>query len=321
MYFSDVCVTCDANLYEDKSERYRGVKRVFIGLPANGVSSIIHDLLAFMKIYKCSSHIFVLGVSGGVWFPLFRLMCNLKGKKLIVNVDGLEWRRSKHGVLKRFFLKFSDAVAQKFSHHVVVDNRGLVDFLTRSGKLKYSTIPYPGDYASEELPDVQCIKNTALTICRIEPENQIEMLIEACLNSRHISLYTIIGNWNHSDYARSLRIKYQNKNKIQLLDPVYDINVLKKFRLQAAFYLHGHSVGGTNPSLVEMLFFDSSIFAFDCIFNRETAQDAIRYFKTSEELAIMLDSHDDALNINSRLNLRRDYSTEQIINQLMILLK
>lgn len=315
-YFSDVYVSCDANLYEEQSERYKGVKRVFLKVPANGIFSIIHDLYAFLKIYKHSSHIYVLGVSGGIWFPLFRFMCDLKDKRLIVNVDGLEWRRSKYGLFKKIFLKYSDAIAQIFSHNIVVDNLGLVQFLTSSGKSKFAVISYPGDYASENLPDIKSINNTALTICRIEPENQLEMLIDACLASKKIIKYTIIGNWNHSKYSRDLRIKYQSLQKIKMLDPIYDVNILKKYRMESSIYLHGHSVGGTNPSLVEMLFFNGSIFAYDCIFNRETAKDQAIYFKTSEDLCCQLDSEYGKIKIECRENLRELYKAENIVKQL-----
>ncbi|MFS9599350.1 hypothetical protein Q6311_30915, partial [Klebsiella variicola] len=79
---------------------------------ANGAFSVLHDLLAFLRVFSRSQGIVVLGVSGGLWFPLFRAMCALTGKRLIINVDGVEWRRAKFSVNKRRLLKLFDALAQ-----------------------------------------------------------------------------------------------------------------------------------------------------------------------------------------------------------------
>ncbi len=282
-----VTVTCDASLYPDQSTLWNGVHRVFIPLRANGVSSILHDALAFMCVFRRASHIIVLGISGGVWFPLFRLMCSLSGKKLVINVDGIEWRRGKHTHLRRWFLRLSDALAQRFAHHVIYDNAALAQYLSPCARRKSSLIAYPGDHVLR-LPQISMQIGTALTICRIEPENNLEMLIEGFLASP-LKRYTIVGNWKRSAYAKQLQAKYENNPRIVMLDATYDHHKLAVLRQSCHVYLHGHSVGGTNPSLVEMLFYDCHILCFDVPFNRATAAERAIYFSSSRQLAKILE--------------------------------
>jgi hypothetical protein len=125
--FKSVIVTCCSKTYNDHSKYHNGVRRIFIKIPANGIPSIFHDLFAFITVFFNSSHILVLGVSGGLWFPFFYLFCSISGKKLIVNIDGVEWKRKKYGVLRKFLLKSFDYLAQRYSHFVIYDNIGLHD--------------------------------------------------------------------------------------------------------------------------------------------------------------------------------------------------
>ncbi|MDP0964761.1 glycosyl transferase, partial [Klebsiella pneumoniae] len=96
--------------------------------------------------------------------------------------------------------------------------------------------------------------------------------------------YTIVGNWNHSDYARTLRLRHSHEPRLRFLDPIYDPLKLAELRAGCEFYLHGHSVGGTNTSLVEMLFYDCSILCFDVDFHRRTAGGEASYFASAKDL-------------------------------------
>ncbi len=278
-----VVVTCDAAFYSNKNPVYKGVHRIFLPIAANGPSSIFHDLLAFFVVFNSSTHIVVLGVSGGPWFPLYRILCDLFGKRLIVNVDGVEWRRKKFGVIKRLFLKCFDWFAQAFTHVVVYDNDALGSFIYQFALGKSVMIPYSGDHIIRK-NCIQLEPRSALTICRIEPENNIETLIQGALDSSLLK-YTIVGNWNASEYGKSLRMRYQDNFRLHLMDPIYDQNVLCKLRERCEIYLHGHSVGGTNPSLVEMLFYDCYILCFDVAYNRATAGNCAAYFNDFKSLS------------------------------------
>lgn len=303
-----VTVTCDKSLYETRESSFRGVIRLFIGIRANGSTSILHDLLAFFRVFRSATHIIVLGVSGGPWFPLWRLMCALARKRLIVNIDGVEWRRSKFTTFRRCVLRLFDALAQTFSHVVVYDNFALFDFVLPYCRGKSVQIGYPGDHVLR-LSDVPRIDGTALTVCRIEPENHISLLIDGALRSE-LKMYTIVGNWSASDYGRTIRKNYAANPRLNLLDSIYDPKILAELREKCTFYLHGHSVGGTNPSLVEMLFYDCVILCFDCSFNRETAGHYASYFTDANELAQLIKDAD--ITPGERSEIRKQYTAANI---------
>lgn len=312
-------VTCDASLYQDDlSPDFCGVRRVFLKTRANGASSILHDLLAFLRVYRGNTHIMVLGVSGGPWFPLFQLMCRLGGKRLGVNIDGVEWRRTKFSRNKQRILRLFDHLAQRFSDVVVYDNAGLASYVLPSARNRAVEIGYSGDHVLR-LPDIPHVPGTALTVCRIEPENNLDMLIEGALQSDLVR-YTVIGNWNNSDYGRALRERFRGESRLMLLDPIYDPRSLAELRESCAIYLHGHSVGGTNPSLVEMLFYDCHIICFDVSFNRATAEAGASYFSDTTTLAkniyaAMRDLEDGCT--PDRRNLCQKYTRKSIANAYM----
>jgi glycosyltransferase involved in cell wall biosynthesis len=306
----DVIVTCDARLYRDKEPFFSGVRRLFIGIPANGAASVVHDAVAFFRVFFQSDQIIVLGVSGGLWFPIFRILCEIAGKNLIVNIDGVEWRRTKFSPAKRKLIKFFDSVAQRFAHHVVYDNEALFEYVNASAKTKATCISYSGDHVLRLKKFVQ-EPGTALTVCRIEPENNLELMIEGFLSSRLV-VYTIVGNWNGSEYSRSLQQRYASNARLRLLDPIYAPDQLAELRECCNFYLHGHSVGGTNPSLVEMLFYDCVIICFDVEFNRRTAGNAANYVSTAHELKTLLDG--SKIKLGDRENLRLKYTRKAIVD-------
>ncbi len=307
-------VTCEAALYQDDlSSNYRGVRRIFIGIKANGANSVVHDLVAFMRVFWCSTHIMVLGVSGGIWFPFFILMCRITGKRLGVNIDGVEWRRAKFSKTKKYVLRVFDYLAQRFSDVVVYDNAGLAPFVYKFAKHRAVEIGYSGNHVLRF--GGKPIVKTALTICRVEPENNLDLMIKGALQSSLIT-YTIVGNWNNSEYGRTLRERYRAEPRLCLLDPIYDPVRLAEMRESCEFYLHGHSVGGTNPSLVEMLFYDTRLFCVDVVYNRVTAGNFAQYFGSAAELAHCINAiiENEAINdeLQDRGTLRSRYTSEAI---------
>lgn len=126
-------------------------------------------------------------------------------------------------------------------------------------------------------------KPYAFSVCRIEPENNIHILLEAFAENAAMPLVTV-GNWMNSEYGRDLLKKYRDKQNIFQLSPIYDQIRLNELRLGCTLYLHGHSCGGTNPSLVEAMYLGLPIVAFDVNFNRETTENKALYFRDAEEL-------------------------------------
>lgn len=303
-----VMVTCDRRLYDEHSADFHGVQRVFIDVRANGGASVLHDLAAFLAVWRHATHIVVLGVSGAPWFPLFRLLCALRGQRLLVNVDGVEWRRTKFSVGRRRLLKAFDALAQTFAHQVICDNAALRPYLLPRVRERAIELGYSGDHV-RRLPGVVPQPGLGLTICRIEPENNVDMLIDGALRSG-LARYTVVGNWNASAWGRALRARHAHEPRLALLDPIYDADDLARLRGSCAVYLHGHSVGGTNPSLVEMLFYDCRLLCVDVPFHHHTAGDCAGYFHDAASLAYSLDHPPEAL--GDRVRQRQRFTAERI---------
>ncbi|MFI3321280.1 MAG: DUF1972 domain-containing protein [Rikenellaceae bacterium] len=286
-------VFCSAKRYYYKPKTYKNAKLKYINLNANGIQSILYDGLSLMQAIKGYDVVLVLGISGGVFMPLFKL---LSKAKLITNVDGLEWKRGKWRGFARMFLRLSEEFVLKFSDIVIADNKAIVNYIKKRYKKDVELIAYGGDHAIRavvnnetekllSLYKLECNKYT-ITVCRIEPENNCDMILRSVAESRvrHI----MIGNWTHSKYSLDLREKYSNYKNITLCDAIYDLDVLYALRSNAKYYIHGHSAGGTNPSLVEAMFCGCNILAFDVEYNRATTENAANYFKNSIDLSSLL---------------------------------
>ncbi len=277
-------VYCDGIEYQPNQRvgRYKNAQLTYLPLRANGWQSIFYDILSMIiSVVKRHDAILILGVSGCIFLPLLRLIYR---RKIIVNVDGVEWKRAKWNRYARVFLKFSELVAIKFSNTVIADNEGIRDYLTVTYGVDSTVIAYGGDHAISDVPIVS--GDYALSVCRIEPENNIEMILEAFKVSGR--LIRFIGNWKASRYGLELFERYGDIKNIQLLDPIYDLNRLEVYRAECLCYIHGHSAGGTNPSLVEIMHFGKCVICFDCNFNRYTTNENALYFSSSEELVGIL---------------------------------
>lgn len=286
----ELTVYCSAPAYNDKPAYFRSAKLEYINVKANGVQSILYDIISIGRAaWTKTDLILLLGVSGAVAIPFLRLFTKTK---IITNIDGIEWKRSKWNIVAKLFLKFSEYIAVSYSNQVIADNQEIFDYI----KVKYSktskTIAYGGDHAvnlvAEPITNLVLPSNYAFSLCRIEPENNVDMILESFSLRTNYNLI-FVGNWSVSDYAKSLYAKYADKDNIYLLDPIYNLNKLFWLRDGAKIYIHGHSAGGTNPSLVEMMHFSKPIIAFDCAFNRCTTKNRAEYFSRSSELLDILD--------------------------------
>lgn len=282
-------VYCSKKSYDEERWVYHGAKTEYVGLNANGMQSIPYDILSLVKAARNSDVILVLGVSGCAFLPIFRLFSK---KKLVINIDGLEHRRDKWNKWARRFLKFSEKQAVKYGDVIITDNKGITDYVMEEYGKPSELIAYGGDHVLT-YPDEELVGRTmkeygiekdkyAMALCRIEPENNVHTILEAFENAKKRLIF--IGNWNKSEYGRNLAEKYKNSEYVKITPAVYDLNVLNVLRSNCSIYLHGHSAGGTNPSLVEAMFFAKPIFAFDCVYNRESTENRAVYFASSDDL-------------------------------------
>lgn len=283
-------VYCSSKHYQDRPKNFKNAELVYIPLDACGISSIFYDLFSMLHaLVSGNKNFLVLGVSGAIFLPILRCFPKVK---IVTNIDGIEWRREKWNGLAKAFLKFSESLAVRFSTHVVSDNDSITSYISEEYQCSCKTIAYGGDHALRPMSNVKIddIFDTstpfALSICRIEPENNVHLILEAFSEAKLRIIF--IGNWEKSSYGRALYNKYKDSINITLSKPIYCLDTLHALRSKCSVYIHGHSAGGTNPSLVEMMHFSRPIVAFDCSFNRATMEDKGNYFSSSEGLAKIL---------------------------------
>lgn len=274
---------------------YKGAKLKYVPLKANGIQSVPYDIISLCRCLSGYDAILMLGVSGCLFLPLFRL---ISSKKLIINIDGMEYKRAKWGKFAKKILKISEAMAIKYADEVITDNKAIQDYVAKEYGKKSKLIAYGGDHVLRTLPE-GFAENTlqkyglkkgeyAIGVCRIEPENNCEMVLDAFSKTTKPLVY--IGNWDHNAYSQELRSKFSKYSNIKMLDAIYDLDVLYALRSNAGVYVHGHSAGGTNPSLVEAMFFGVPIVSYDVVFNRATTADRAYYFKDSSSLLQMINN-------------------------------
>ncbi len=282
-------VFCSGKDMQEHLLYYKGAKLKYIPLKANGVQSVPYDILSLCKALNGYDVVLVLGVSGCLFLPVF---CLLNSKKLIINIDGMEYKRDKWGKFAKKILKISEAMAVKYADVVITDNKAIQKYVAEEYGKESKLIAYGGDHVLRTLPDefVDATLNKyglkknhyAIAVCRIEPENNCEMVLNAFSKSDKTLVY--IGNWDHSVYSQELHDKYSKYPNIKMLNAIYDLDVLYALRSNAGLYVHGHSAGGTNPSLVEAMFFGIPIISYDVVFNRATTKEEAYYFKGADDL-------------------------------------
>ena len=281
----NLSVYCSTKEFEEYPEEYLGSELRFVRLSANGPQSIPYDVFSlFDAVRRKTDGILLLGVSGALALPLIRALSKCR---IVTNIDGIEWRREKWRGFPRLILRWSERAAVRWSHEVIADNAAIAEYVRETYKKECHVIAYGGDHAlaaePEPVANLNLPQDYVLALCRIEPENNVAMILEAFSQMPEMNL-VFVGNWVKSEYGRDLLSRYGGYANMVLVDSIYDPGHLRWLRNGATAYVHGHSAGGTNPSLVEMMHFGVPIFAHGCLFNRHTTENKANYFLTAEEL-------------------------------------
>ena len=263
----DVFVYCEDN--ENKEIFvYKKVNQVFIKVSKlPGISQFIYD-------YRCTKHaltqnldvIYHAGYATSVFGNLV-FKKSLDGR-LVYNMDGLEWKRSKFNRITRWLTKKLEKAAALSGAELVSDNKGIQDYLKLEYGVSSTLIEYGADIINDEIEYVVGYpKVFDLVIARFEPENHIEEIIAAYENQRDAAL-VLVANKNTTLYHKlSQRIK--RAPNIIFNGPIYDKKELAFLKTNCRYYIHGHSVGGTNPSLLEALAGGCNILIHDNDFNKD----------------------------------------------------
>ncbi len=282
---STLTVWCSGKDNAERPSHFEGANLRYVNLRANGVQSILYDSFSLWQAVR-SGHdrILLLGVSGALVLPLIRLVSQAR---IVTNIDGIEWKRQKWNRLARLVLRASEWAAVHFSHEVIADNQAIAVHVRDTYGSDCHIIAYGGDHALDHVGQAEAPaglpSHYALALCRIEPENNVHVILEA-FDGLAMPL-VFVGNWDNSAYGQDLRRRYGDRHNLFLLEPVYDPARLRALRDRATLYVHGHSAGGTNPSLVEMMHFGIPVLAYGCHFNRHTTEDKALYFMIAAELS------------------------------------
>ncbi len=241
----------------------------------------------------------------------------------IVNMDGLEWKRSKYNRLTRHFLKWAESLAVKNADALVADSAAIRQHILdaynkQSVLIPYGatvfTTPHTGSLDQYRLKPYEYF----MVIARMEPENNIEMIIKGYITSgQHFPLLMIGDISGH--FGKYISQRYRHSNIIYA-GSIFDITLLNNLRYYSKLYFHGHSVGGTNPSLLEAMACGCSIAAHNNVFNQVVLQNEADYFSTENEVAVLMNRTADTFTQQQRkmVNLERIrsvYNPEKIINE------
>lgn len=305
-------------VYEDD---WNGVHRVHIPVAREGAGgTVVFDWKSTVHASGNKCPVLTLGYNTAIFCVLYRL----KGIKNVINMDGIEWRRDKWSLFERSWLYLNEKLGAWLGNHLIADNPEIKNHLARfAPSSKITVIPYGAELlntADEKQLNLYGLekKRYVLLIARPEPENLILEIVRAYSREKRGMPLVVLGNYTPESSKYHQGILETAGDEVYFLGALYDKNVVQSLRFFARLYIHGHTVGGTNPSLVEALGASSPVLAHDNTFNRWVAGDGARYFSSEDECARELDMliKDDALvsrmSTQSRQQLERCFMWETI---------
>lgn len=260
----------------------------------------LYDFFCIMDARKRDFDILLqLGyTSNSIWHRWWPKNC-----RNIINMDGLEWKRSKYNKWTQKFLKRAEGWAAKESDALVADSIGIQDYLLKEYQKKSTFIPYGADLfdAIDPLPVASLglePEKYFLLIARMEPENNIDLILRGYLQSTRPYPLVLVGSTKNK-YGASLQEKYSS-DIIRFAGAIYDSKIINNLRYFSNLYFHGHSVGGTNPSLLEAMGCQCNIVAHENQFNKSILTNAAYYFSAPEHIANTIDHPVDEGTIRNR---------------------
>ena len=313
---------------------YKGVRIKHIYSPekwiGSSVGSFFYDFLSLRDALKKEKFdiIYEAGytsiVPAYIWFNVKRIKYPL----FTTNMDGLEYKRTKFNRWVQKFVFWEERMAVKHSHFLIADNMGIHDYYKEKYGKESKFLAYGADIHEDYDEDI--LKEFGLeadgyfiVVARLEPENNLFMAIEGYLASGQYGKrpLVIVGKTN-TPYGKHLVERYGDDRNIRFVGGIYDFRKLNSIRHYSYAYFHGHSVGGTNPSLLEAMASGCFILAHDNIFNRAVlGENALNYGSTDAAME-MLDGIDQALSAYKKENkgrnlevIRRDYSWEKLVDE------
>lgn len=320
----DVTVYCQevggGHVYETY---WHGIRRIHIPVKKSGASgTVIFDWKSIRHSLSANGMILTLGYNTAI----FNLMHRYNRQINIINMDGIEWRRGKWGKIAKVWFWFNERIGCWVGNHLIADHPEILKHLsTRANPGKITMIPYGADEvcsADERLLRNYslCANCYSLVIARPEPENSILEIVRAFSRKARSHKLVVLGSYNPDTNAYHRAVIDAASDEVVFLGAIYDITIVKALRFYCRLYLHGHQVGGTNPSLVEAMGAGSAIIAHDNCYNRWVAGTGAEYFLSEVGCETLLDrflSYENSVNAMrtaSRCRFQEEFTWEKILS-------
>lgn len=323
---------------------YKGADCFTVNPPKLGPARVIaYDMMAInysLKLIKkegIQSPIFyILGNTIGAFIVYFAKKIQSVGGILLVNPDGLEWKRAKWSKPVQSYLKYSEKEMTKYANLIISDNRGIETYIqntypwARTTFIAYGTDLSKTTLTAEDDPVRDWYqkwqtqeKDYYLILGRFVPENNYETAIREFMKSSTERDLVIICNHEGNAYFDELRqiTGFDKDKRVKFVGTVYDQDLLKYIRNQAFAYIHGHEVGGTNPGLLEALAQTDLNLIYNVDFNHQVAQETALYWnKEDGNLSQLIDSVDGQVSFEdlgdaAKANMKENYTWEKIVGE------
>jgi glycosyltransferase involved in cell wall biosynthesis len=289
----------DDSQYEDM---WNGVHRIVIPVRRSGALGTME--FDWLCVRDAARHKPDITLTLGYNTAVFCLWLRLSGVTNLINMDGLEWRRQKWRFHERTWLWANERIGCWVGNHLIADHPAIADHLaTRVSRKKITMIPYGGDRVDDS-DETTLLRygirpgNYGIVIARPEPENSILEIVQAFSCRRRDAKLVVLGTFKGEQNAYHQEVLQAASDEVLFVGAIYERSTLNALRQHARFYLHGHRVGGTNPSLVEALGAGNAVIAHDNVFNRWVAGEEARFFNSvnqcDEHMSVLL-SDDEAV--------------------------
>ena len=302
-----------------QEQNYKGVNIIHRRDPENKIGTagqFIYDLNCILDARKRKFDLILqLGyTSSSIWGGL------LPKKAIIVtNMDGLEWKRSKYNKSVQRYLQKAEKWAIDTSDFLISDSLGIQEYIKNKYGKSSKYIPYGAGLF--ETPERTILEEYGLSemnynmlIARLEPENNIETILDGVVMGATKFPFLVIGK-HETAYGEYLKKRYEGHNLIRFIGGVYNIEHLNNLRFFSNIYFHGHSVGGTNPSLLEAMASGSLIAAHNNIFNKSILGEDAFYFNDKNEVTALIEKRKDAYSemvANNFIKIKDEYTWDKI---------
>ena len=316
----------NAHFHHFKDQEYRGVRIVSKRSPERLIGSsgnYLYDFICLKDAVRRHADI-ILECGFASASPCYPYI-NFKGSRLVTHMDGMEWKRTKWGKHTRRIIRKSIIKAIRYSEAVVCDHLEILKFYAMNYGIKPVYIPYgadimgTGDRTVLEAFNLESGKYF-LVIARLEPENNIRSILMGYLAAGLYEPLIVVGN-HRRKYGRQILREFKGHQQIVFAGGIYHEESLDNLRHFSKALIQGHSVGGTNPSLLEAMAAGARIIAHDNPFNRYILGDDSLYFKSENDLSVLLQDLDLAVAswaemIDNNLDkIRTAYQWEDITGQ------